>query len=67
MDELPDNYDVQNEFVKKGLIDYVIIGLKKEEDNIDNIEGLYDNYELIYSSYQKYEKYNIHFYLFKLK
>ena len=66
-DRLPDNYDVQNYYVKNGLVDYVIIGVKLKNDDVSNIDGLYDNYDLIYSSYQKYEKYNIHFYLFKLK
>lgn len=66
-EKLPDNYDVQNEYVKKGLVDYVIIGLDEKEDDISDIEGLDTNYDLIYTSYQKYEKHKIHFYLFKLK
>ena len=66
-ERLPDNYEMQNSYIKNKLVDYVIIGFKEDEDDISNIEGLDTNYNLIYEGYQKYEKYNIHFYLFKLK
>lgn len=65
-EKLPDNYEVQNSYIKESKIDYVIIGNKEEDDDISGIEGLDKNYKLIYTGYQKYEKYNIHFYLFKL-
>lgn len=66
-DRLADNYDVQDDCIKNRLVDFVIIGFKPLEDNVEELIYLFDNYTLIYDSYQRYEKYNIHFYLFESK
>ena len=67
-DKLPDNYNVQKEYINNKKVEYVIVGIRNDSQNVkEDFEFIEKNYELIYEDYQVYEKYQVHFYLFKLK
>lgn len=67
-EKLPDNYDVQKEFIANKMVDYVIVGIRKDNKEVlDDFDFILNNYELVYEDNQTYEKYDVHFYLFKLK
>lgn len=67
-DKLPDNYDVQKEYIVNKKVEYVIVGIRKDNKKVlDDFDFILNNYEIIYEDNQIYEKHNVHFYLFKLK
>lgn len=67
-EKLPDNYDIQKEYIIDKKVDYVIIGIRKDNKEVENdFEFILNNYEIIYEDYQIYEKYMVHFYLLKIK
>ncbi len=67
-DKLPDNYDVQKEYINNRKVEYVIVGIRNDNKQIkDDFEFIEKNYVLIYEDNQVYEKYQVHFYLFKLR
>lgn len=67
-EKLPDNYDVQKEYILNKKVDYVIIGIRKDNKKVENdFDFILNNYEIIYEDFQMYEKYKVHFYLLKVK
>ena len=67
-EKLSDNYDVQKKYIINGMVDYVIIGIRKDNKKVlEDFEFILNNYEIIYEDDQVYEKYDVHFYLLKLK
>lgn len=67
-DKLPDNYDVQKEYIVNKKVEYVIVGIREDNKKVlDDFDFILNNYEIIYEDNQIYEKHNVHFYLFKLK
>ena len=67
-DKLPDNYDVQKEYINNRKVEYVIVGISNDNKQVkDDFEFIEKNYVLIYEDSQVYEKHQVHFYLFKLR
>ena len=66
--KLSDNYDVQKDFIKEKKVDYVIVGIRENNQEVEeDLDFILENYDLIYEDDQVYEKYNVHFYLLKVK
>ena len=67
-EKLPDNYNVQKKYIINGMVDYVIVGIRKDNEEVfKDFDFMLNNYEIIYEDSQIYEKHNVKFYLLKLK
>lgn len=66
--KLPDNYDVQKEYIINKKVDYVIIGIRENNKEVEkDLSFILNNYDIIYEDFDNYEHYLVHFYLLKLK
>ena len=69
-EKMKENYSFQKEYIDKGNVDFVIVGIKsnKEEKSkkelISDLEWINEKYDLIYCDKQYYESDIINFYVF---
>ena len=71
-EKMKENYSVQKEYIDKGNVDFVIVGIKDDMDDENNqhlfkdLDWINQKYDLIYEDKQQYESDFVNFYLFRL-